>query len=123
MHMTHMTYMTHMTHMTHMTYMTYMTHMTYMTYMTHMTLPPYLASRLVQLRKSKAMKYILILALTVGLTACSDTGTGNRTDDKPVLTHDQPSSNPNTNVNTSDTTSHVQDSTTVIDYDTSSRRK
>ena len=69
------------------------------------------------------MKILSALALVAIFAACN--GAGDRTVDMETVTHEQPSSDPNPNNNAGRDTSasHVQDSTTVMDYDTAVRKR
>jgi hypothetical protein len=87
--------------------------------MTHMTS---LASSLVNEKKRMAMKYLPVLVLVISLYACE--GAGDRTVTAPESNDEAPTSDPNSNNNVLDTTSSgVNDSTTVVDYDTAVRKR
>lgn len=65
------------------------------------------------------MKKILGFAIAVALlSACS--GTGDRTDNMPTVQNQAPASPGNSSVDSSP--SHVRDSTSVPDYDTSAQK-
>lgn len=85
------------------------------------------ASDLVQEKgiKRKDMKKLFGFAMTAFvLTACSDAG-DERPEDVPTMIQKTPSSDPNGgNTNAFDTSTRgVQDSSTVIDYDTAARKR
>lgn len=72
-----------------------------------------------------AMKKIFGFIMTAFiLTACSDAG-DERPEDKIDAPHDAPTSNPNHNAGgpNDNSTQGVQDTSTVIDYDTAARKR
>lgn len=69
-------------------------------------------------------KYTAVFALGFILTACGPDQGENRPENMPTITQEAPTSDPNGRDGSMDTTtSGTQDSSTVIDYDTSSKRR